>query len=73
MDWQPNDLPPAQRRQLAESYRNHMIYGALWFGGGMIVTIGTMMSGSHFVLAWGAIIFGAVDFFRGLDGWMKFR
>jgi hypothetical protein len=73
MDWERSDLSPSQRRELAEAYRKHMVSGALWFGGGMAVTIMTMMSGSHFVLAWGAIVFGAIDFFRGLDGYMKFR
>jgi len=46
-----------------------MIYGALWCIGGIIVTAATYQAargGGTYVVAWGAIIFGAVQFIKGL-------
>ncbi|HEY3321437.1 MAG TPA: hypothetical protein VGP72_13275 [Planctomycetota bacterium] len=73
VDWEPEDLSREQRLEMAEAYKRHMLYGALWFFGGLIVTVATMSGGGRFILAWGAIIFGAIDFLRGLSGWMKFK
>jgi hypothetical protein len=56
-----------------------MIYGALWAVGGTAATVGTLVSASHksgggtYFVAWGAIIFGIIDFIRGLTGWLKYR
>lgn len=47
-----------------------MLYGALWCIGGIVVTAVTYSSasgGGRYVVAWGAIIFGAVQFFRGVS------
>src|SRR5579884_2844128 len=51
--------------------QKNMLYGALWCIGGIVVTVGTYgaaasSGGGSYVVAWGAIIFGAVQFFRGL-------
>ena len=49
-----------------------MIFGALWCVGGIVVTAVTYSSavsspgGGHYIIAWGAIVFGAVQFFKGL-------
>jgi len=48
-----------------------MIFGALWCFGGIAVTAMTYKAsanagGGRFVLAWGAILFGGIQFFRGL-------
>ncbi|MGC4103782.1 hypothetical protein [Ferruginibacter sp.] len=47
-----------------------MLYGGLWCAGGTIITIATYSAasegGGHYVVAWGAIIFGAIQFFRGV-------
>ncbi len=46
-----------------------MLIGGLWCVGGGIVTALTYSmasSGGRYVIAWGAIVFGAVQFFRGL-------
>jgi hypothetical protein len=46
-----------------------MLFGALWFVGGSAVTILTYSNasgGGRYVVAYGAIIFGAFQFFRGL-------
>jgi len=49
-----------------------MIIGGLVFVVGSIVTISTYTSasgGGTYVIAWGAIIFGAIQFFRGLSAY----
>src|SRR6185295_15854679 len=52
--------------------RKNMIVGALWCGGGLLVTFLTYgaatsdPNGGTYVVAWGAIVFGAIQFFRGL-------
>jgi len=46
-----------------------MMYGALWCIGGIIVTAVTYTSatgGGTYVVAWGAILFGAFQFVSGL-------
>jgi hypothetical protein len=54
-----------------EQAKKNMIYGGLWAVGGTVVTVWTYASasdgGGHYVVAWGAIIFGAIQFFRGLS------
>ena len=42
--------------------KNNMIYGALWCIGGSIATAADLG-----YIFWGAIVFGAVQFFRGLS------
>lgn len=47
-----------------------MLWGAVWCIGGTIVTIATYSAasngGGRYVVAWGAIIFGGVQFIRGV-------
>lgn len=67
---------PEGRQAMASQYKRHMLYGILWAGGGTAVTIATYeaaSAGGFFIVAWGAIIFGIVDFFRGLFGWLKYK
>lgn len=51
--------------------RKDMIWGALWFIGGSLVTLITYSnassspSGGRYTVAYGAIIFGLIQFFRG--------
>ncbi len=49
--------------------RRNMLFGGMWFVGGLIVTLGTMAmvseGGGRFVIAWGAVIWGAIQFIRG--------
>jgi len=73
MDWDPNELTAEQRQEVADSYKKHMLYGVLWIAGGAIVTVLTISSGRGGIIAWGAMLFGAFDFFRGLNGWMKYK
>lgn len=46
-----------------------MLYGGLWFFGGLIVTIVSFSAasgGGSYVVAYGAIIFGGIQFFKGV-------
>lgn len=46
-----------------------ILFGALWFVGGSVVTIFTYSNaygGGRYVVAYGAIIFGAIQLIRGL-------
>ncbi len=45
---------------------NDVLYGGLWFVGGLLVTIISLSSGHGGVIAYGAVIFGGIQFFRGL-------
>ena len=49
--------------------RGLILIGALWMAGGIIATVigysAAAPGGSYFIF-WGAIIFGAVDIFRGM-------
>jgi hypothetical protein len=52
-----------------EAGKKNMLYGALWCIGGIAVTAatyGAASGGGSYVVAWGAIAFGAIQFFRGL-------
>jgi len=50
--------------------RKNMVVGALWCLGGLAVTYFSYQSaasgGGRYVVTWGAVVFGAVQFFRGL-------
>lgn len=51
-----------------EKAKRNMLFGALWCVGGIIVTALTYQAasgGGRYVIAWGAILFGAVQFIRG--------
>lgn len=47
-----------------------MLYGALWCIGGIVITVVTYSAasgGGTYVVAWGAIIFGFIQFVKGLS------
>jgi hypothetical protein len=50
--------------------KKNMLWGAVWCIGGILVTALTYSNassgGGSYVVAWGAIVFGAVQFFKGL-------
>ncbi|MBI4615919.1 MAG: hypothetical protein HY720_20040 [Planctomycetes bacterium] len=70
---------PEGRAVLASKYARHMVYGVLWAVGGTAVTVISYSSaassprGGTYVIAWGAIVFGVIDFFIGLFGWLRNR
>jgi hypothetical protein len=46
-----------------------MLYGALWCIGGIVVTAATYsaaQNGGSYVIAWGTILFGGIQFLKGL-------
>jgi|SRR6218665_2329112 len=45
---------------------NDVLYGGLWFVGGLLVTVISLSSGHGGIVAYGAVIFGGIQFFRGL-------
>jgi hypothetical protein len=54
--------------------KKEMLHGALWCIGGIAVTAvtyGLASEGVPFIVAFGAIIFGAIQFFRGLVQWIR--
>lgn len=66
--------PAASPRNNSAAFR-HMIVGGLWCGGGIAITAITYAladnnGGGTYVVAWGAIIFGGIQFLRGLFGVM---
>jgi hypothetical protein len=62
------------KKARGEKYRKRMARGALWTIAGLILTCGSYAfaseSGGSYVLCWGAIIFGLIDFIAGLIGWV---
>jgi len=51
--------------------KRNMIVGGLWCVGGLVLTAATYSSasssgGGRYAVFWGAIIFGAIQFVRGL-------
>ena len=64
-----SNLTRIRSEAIREAGRKNMVYGALWCIGGIVVTVVTYRaasSGGTYVVAWGAIVFGAIQFFRGL-------
>jgi len=63
--------------QYAAAYDKQTLRGALIFGVGALITIGTYSmaseSGGSYVVAWGAIVFGALRIFRGVAGKNKYE
>ncbi|MBF9224312.1 hypothetical protein [Hymenobacter ruricola] len=49
--------------------KKDMLHGGLWLGGGLLVTGVTYAmasEGGSYFMTWGAIIFGGIQFFKGL-------
>ncbi len=49
--------------------KRDMVVGGLWCGGGIVVTLYTYAAasgGGTYVVAWGAILFGGIQFLRGV-------
>lgn len=74
-----NELTPSPeaRRELARKSQRKMKYGCLWFLGGATFTLFTYLlareQGGVYCIAWGAMLFGLLDFLRGLFGWIMYR
>jgi hypothetical protein len=59
----------------SEGSRKRMVRGLIWTVLGIVVTCATFLFsdslGGRYVLFWGAIIFGVIDFLVGLFGWLS--
>ena len=68
--------PRVDENAFRDAAKKHMLYGALWCVGGIILTAGTYQAASNdprggsYVIAWGAIAFGFIDFLRGLFAYL---
>ena len=68
----PNAAPAGYSPQNASAVakaNKDMVVGGIWFFGGLLVTVltyGAASGGGSYVIAWGAIIFGGIQLFRGL-------
>lgn len=63
------NLKEQYKQEKKEAGNKNMLYGALWGVGGLLVTLLTYCAASNggtYVVAWGAVIFGAIQFFKGL-------
>ncbi len=68
-----NSLTRDEKRVISEAYFKHMISGICWVVGGALLTALTLSLGNGGgLIFWGAMVFGAVDFFRGLFGWIRY-
>ena len=62
------------RKMEKERGKKEMIYGALWCVGGAVVTLLTYMlaeGGGTYVVAWGAMAWGALQFLKGASMYWK--
>lgn len=63
------NIEQMEREGARSAGTKNMIYGAIWCIGGTVVTVATYSAasgGGSYVVAWGAIIFGGVQFLQGL-------
>ncbi len=65
-----NKIHQLRSDAMSRAGMKNMLAGAAWCIGGIVVTVLTLgaasQSGGTVVVAWGAIVFGAIQFFRGL-------
>ncbi len=66
-----SNLKQAKAKASKNAGHKNMLYGALWCIGGIVVTALSYQAaantgGGKYVLAWGAILFGGIQFFRGM-------
>ena len=68
------DAQDAVRKMRREKYKKRMLRGLAWTIVGAVITCGTYVFadslGGKFVLLYGALIFGIIDFVAGLFGWI---
>lgn len=65
-----DNLSKVRAEQYRETGLNNMKVGAMWAVGGLVITGVTYSmaseQGGTYVVTWGAIVFGAIQFFKGL-------
>jgi hypothetical protein len=69
--------PSQENAVTAEMYRRRMIRGLVWTIVGVVLTIimyrSANSAGGTYIIWWGAVLFGVVDFAVGLVGWLNHR
>jgi len=63
---------PEGRKALRDRHARHMLYGILWLAGGGLLTLlayKLAKGGGVYFIFWGAMLWGAIEFIRGLIGW----
>ena len=74
---EPNYLEYIMRESLAKKHKNRMMRGLLFVVLGIIFTVSSYSDasvfGGSYYICWGAILYGLIDFFGGLIGWLKFK
>jgi hypothetical protein len=67
----------ALKKALAEKGKKRMTRGMIWAVIGIVLTCGTMTFASNlggkYILFYGAVIYGVIDFIAGLIGWLSNR
>lgn len=64
-----NDLNTRYKEEEKKAGRSNMLFGALWCIGGIIATVMSYNAASGagtYVVAWGAVLYGAVQFIKGV-------
>lgn len=65
------------REDRKKAHLRAMLIGAGMFVLGIAITVGTFVwastGGGRYVITYGFVVFGAINFFRGLFGWLKNR
>ena len=64
-----DDVDPEYKRLKREAAEKNLLYGALWCVGGLIVTgitYAAASDGGTYVVAYGAIILGGIQFIKGI-------
>jgi dolichol kinase len=55
---------------IKEKSDKDILHGALWCGGGLLITMLTYAAASNggiYILAWGAILYGGIRLFKGIS------
>jgi hypothetical protein len=63
-------------KELVKAFDNQMLIGGLICGAGIVITVLTIsaaQNGGSYVVAWGAIIFGAIRLFKGMSNKDKYK
>jgi len=70
---------PEGRKAVTRKYKRYMLWGAVAFAAALIFSVVTIQQavtsseGGYFIVWFGPMIGGGYFFFRGLNGWLKYR
>jgi hypothetical protein len=65
-----DDIKTQIRKNTIKKGRRNLLFGSIWFFGGLVVTIWTFSSallyGGTYYVAWGAVLLGGIQMARGI-------